>query len=423
MQLRNKKVLVVGLGKSGLAVCRFLLEQGAQVAATDMRRDVGAGTAPLPGIECHLGGHPPEIFTGRDLIVVSPGVPWGEGLQEARQRKIPILGELELAFRFLQAPVIAVTGTNGKSTVVTLIGALLRAGGKQVEVAGNIGKPLIEVVMEAKKLDWVVTEVSSYQLETVDHFHARVAVLLNVTPDHLDRYPDMEAYAAAKYRIFNRQTGRDLAIYNQDDPWAVRGVQSVKAKKVGFSSRCAGDDRFSHPHLPGRHNLENILASVAAAEFCGVSPESIQKTLEGFRGLPHRIEFVRERQGVRYFDDSKGTNIDAVIRALEDFSDHSVLLIAGGKHKGASYEPLRSVIQRKVKHLLLIGEASRQMAAELTGATKISEPLELHKAVAMAAQEAQAGDVVLLSPACSSFDQFKDYKERGDLFQKLVRAL
>lgn len=420
MKLKGKKTLVVGLGKSGLAVVQFLRQQAAQVSVTDMRKDI----KPLPGVECHFGGHPLEIFKGKDLIIVSPGVPWGEDLREAKRQNIPIVGEFELACRFLQTPMIAVTGTNGKSTVVTLIGELLRAGGKRVEVAGNIGKPLIEVVMEGKKLDWVVTEVSSYQLETVDHFHARVAVLLNVTPDHLDRYPSMKEYAEAKFRVFNRQTGDDLAIYNQDDPWAVQGVQQVKARKVGFSSRTIPSfPSLKQVRLVGRHNVENIMASVAAAQFCGVPPESIQKTLEEFRGLPHRIEFVRERQGVRYFDDSKGTNIDAVIRALEDFPDQSVFLIAGGKHKGASYEPLRPIIEKKVKHLLLIGEAHTQMAQDLAGTTKISEPLELAKAVALASHEAQAGDVVLLSPACSSFDQFKDYKERGEMFQRLVMEL
>ncbi len=467
MKLKNKKVLVVGLGKSGLAAVEFLKDAGAKVAVTDLKADVGGARhppeadqprSPLRGLECHFGKHPPEIFDGRDLIVVSPGVPWGEGLQRAAHNKIPILGELELAARFLQPPVIAVTGTNGKTTT-TLLGELLGRGGKKVEVAGNIGKPLVEVVMEGRKLDWVVAEVSSYQLETVDRFHPRVAVLLNVTEDHLDRYASMEAYARAKYRIFSRQTSRDLAIYNQNDSWCRQGMKKVKAKKIGFSSVGAhpcvrpnpgGRTRGRHTGLPlqyidnqilyrngrateaypldrvtlvGQHNVENIMASVAAARFCGVEQKSIQKTLGVFRGLPHRIELVRECGGVRYYDDSKGTNVDAVIRALEGFPDHSVLLIAGGKEKGGSYAPLREMMGKKVKHLFLIGEAKVAMAREFKGVVPVSESIRLETALPSAARMAVSGDVVLLSPACSSFDQFKDYKERGDLFQKLVKGL
>jgi UDP-N-acetylmuramoylalanine--D-glutamate ligase len=436
MKFKNKKILIVGFGASGQAAARFFLEEGAKVAVTDLR----TGEKSLP-VEFHFGGHPPEIFERRDLIVVSPGVPSDlPGLLLARRRRIPILGEFGLASELLKFPMIAVTGTNGKSTTATLIARLLEEGGKKTALAGNIGKPLLEVVMENRKGDprdrpaWVVAEVSSYQLETVRKFHPKVAVILNITEDHLDRYPSFEAYARAKFRIFKEQGPRDLLIYKEDDPMIRKGIRQARARKIGFSVGAnlvrnrivygKEEYRLDRVRLVGLHNVENMTASIVAARSVGVTPLSVQRGLEGFEGLPHRTEFVREREGVRYYDDSKGTNVDAVVKSLAGFPDKSVVLIAGGRDKGGSYEPLREMAAKKTKLLILIGEARDKIARAMNGSSVETVAVEkLEEAVPLAARRAEPGDVVLLSPACSSFDQFKDYKERGVRFQTLVRTL
>lgn len=406
MKFRNKKILVVGFGASGQAATRFFLAEGAHVDVTDKKTD----------------GHPLQIFEGRDLIVVSPGVPLDlPGLLLARRRRIPILGEFGLASELLKFPMIAVTGTNGKSTTVTLISRILEKAGMKTALAGNIGKPLLEVVMEGKKMDWVVAEVSSYQLETVRKFRPKIGVILNITEDHLDRYASFREYARAKFRIFKEQGARDVLIYNEADPILKKGVRRARSRKIGFQG-CELPP-LNRVKLVGLHNLENMKAAVAVANVIGVPPASVQKTLEGFEGLPHRTEFVREREGVRYYDDSKGTNVDAVVKSLAGFPDGRVILIAGGRDKGGSYEPLRAMAARKAKLLIVIGEARAKIAAEMNGSTRIEQTEGLGEAVPLAARSAAAGDVVLLSPACSSFDQFRDYKERGDLFQKLVRGL
>ncbi len=438
MNFRNKKVLVVGFGISGQAAARFLLRRRAKVAVTD----IGAPThTPSFGpLECHWDGHPPEIFKDRDLIVVSPGVPLDlPGLLLARRRRIPILGEFGLASEFLRGPIIAVTGTNGKSTTVTLIAKILEKSGKRIALAGNIGRPLIEVVMENKKRDWIVAEVSSYQLETVRKFHPRISVLLNITEDHLDRYRSFRDYARAKMRIFREQTSRDVLIYKEDDPVVKMGVRRARARKIGFSLSAPATvyrigntivfDNETYPlnrtQLVGFHNMENMMASIAAARLAGASSTAVQKTLEEFVGLPHRTELVRKVRGVHYFDDSKGTNVDAAVKSLAGFPDRKVILIAGGRDKGGNYEPLREMAEKKVKLMILIGEAREKIDGEM-GRQREGERIKvetLQEAVPLAASRAEAGDIVLLSPACSSFDQFRDYKERGEIFQRLVKRL
>ena len=411
MNFKGKKILVVGLGISGQAAVRFLRDRGAIVTDTDQRRD---------------GDPDLKIFREKDLIVISPGVPLSlPGLKEARRLRIPVLGEFGLAAQLLKVPIIAVTGTNGKSTTVTLITQMLEAGGKRVALAGNIGKPLVEVVMENKPLDWVVTEVSSYQLETVEKFHPKISVLLNITEDHLDRYDSFRQYAQAKFRIFKEQGPRDFLIYNEEDGVIRRAVRGVRAKKIGFSQKGFSKREYSleNVKLVGLHNRENMMASILVARTAGISRQNIQRVLDRFEGLPHRTQFVRNRAGVRYYDDSKGTNVDAVVKSLSDFPDKSVILIAGGRDKGGSYRPLRKMVKKKVKRAILIGEARQNIGKALSGVTQVDIMDGLEDAVPRAARLSKPGDVVLLSPACSSFDQFKDYKERGDLFCGLVKRL
>lgn len=424
MNFRGKHILIVGFGVSGQAAARFLKHRGAKVAVTDQRKKDELGTFPsdLRDLEGYWGGHPEEAFQGRDLIVLSPGVPLDlPELRRARRRGVPVLGEFGLAASLLRSPLIAVTGTNGKSTTATLIEMMLRNARKKVALGGNIGTPLMEIIEEKKKFDWVVAEVSSYQLETcAKDFRPRIAILLNITEDHLDRYSSFEAYAKAKFRIFANQGPRDTLIYNGADPVVVRGVRDAKARKIDFRSEMHPLDRVK---LVGFHNQENMKAAIATAKVAGASPKAIQKTLEAFEGLPHRTRFVRELGGVRYYDDSKGTNVDAAVKSLIGFEDGRVILIVGGRDKGGSYSPLREAVRRKARLVLTIGEAGPAIARALRGAAEVVPTETLDKAVRFAASRARSGEVVLLSPACSSFDQFRDYKDRGDAFQRLVRGL
>lgn len=424
MNFKGKKILIVGFGVSGQAAARFLLSRGAKVAVTDQRAktDLGSFPSDLRGLEGFWGGHPEEAFRDRDLIILSPGVPLDlPELKRARRRGIPVLGEFGLAASLLKSPMIAVTGTNGKSTTVTLIESMLRNSKMKVALGGNIGTPLMEIVEENKKFDWVVAEASSYQLETCAKvFRPKIAAILNVTEDHLDRYPSFAAYANAKFRIFKDQGPRDVLVYNGVDPLVVRGVRGAKSRKIDFAGETHPLDRTK---LVGLHNLENMKAAVAVARAAGAKPAAIQKTVETFEGLPHRAQFVREANGVRFYDDSKGTNVDAAVKSLEGFPDGRVILIAGGRDKGGSYAPLRDVARRKTKFVLTIGEAAPAIAKALKGAIEVVPVETLDRAVRWACDRARPGDVVLLSPACSSFDQFRDYKDRGDAFQKWVRQL
>jgi len=435
---------VVGLGRTGRETARFLAQQGAHVLVTDLRpaTDLGSEINELSklAIEYQLGGEQPDGLDGIDYVIPSPGVARENVLlQEAAARRIPILSEIELAYRFFRAPLIAITGTNGKSTTTTLVGEMLAANRKKVFVGGNLGVPLISAV--SNDWDWGVLEISSFQLEWVEQFRPRIAVLLNVTDDHLDRYASFAEYCAAKERIFAAQTSTDIALLNRNDRqvWDMRKRLKARVVSFGFSEATEGvfasggeiiwrdssaEERFSLAavKLHGVHNLENMMAAVAAAKSSGVPHDPIQTVLNRFPGLEHRLEFVQERDGARYYNDSKGTNVGAVVKSLESFSA-PVILLAGGVDKGGSYAPLEKPIKEKVRRLILFGAAKEIMARSLVGLTETVLVDDLPSAVADARAHARPGDVVLLSPACSSFDQFKNYAERGRAFKALVQKL
>jgi len=387
-----------------------------------------------------LGGEDRRALAGVDYVIPSPGVPAENALlHEAVARGIAVLSEIELAYRFLAAPLVAVTGTNGKSTTTTLIGEMIKAGGKRVFVGGNIGAPLIGFVSGA--WEWGVAEISSFQLEWVEQFRPRIAVLLNLTEDHLDRYSDFAAYCRAKERIFAAQREDDIAVLNRDDArvWALRERLRARIVSFGFDAVADGvyarsdaiiwreganEERFSlaNTKIQGVHNVENMMAAIAAAKAVGISQTAIQQTLEEFPGLEHRLEFVRERNGVRFFNDSKGTNVGAAVKSLASFSG-PVLLLAGGVDKGGSYEALREPVGQKVRRLILFGAAREIIARALGDLTETVIVENLAAAVSDAASHSRPGDVVLLSPACSSFDMFRNYAERGKAFKALVQAL
>jgi len=444
MDLNDKKVLVIGLARTGRECARFLARQGARVSVSDLRgaealeseMDALAG---LP-ISFRFGGEETSWLDAMDYVVPSPGVPMDNlMLREAVARHIPVLSEIELAQRFFRAPLIAITGTNGKSTTTTLIGAMLKADGKKTFLGGNLGAPFIGAVED--QWDWGVVEISSFQLEWVEFFKPHIAVHLNVTEDHLDRYPSFSDYRRAKERIFAAQSGADWAILNRDDErvWALRDRLKARVFSFGFSSIAQGvfatddelvwrangsEERFSlkNVKIQGVHNIENMMAAVAAAKCAGVSRRAIEKTLEEFPGLEHRLEFVREKDGVRYYNDSKGTNVGAVVKSLASFSA-PVILLAGGVDKGGEYAPLADGVAKKVRRLILFGAAKQTIAAALGHLTTTVMVEDLGDAVRDAAAHGQAGDVVLLSPACSSFDQFQNYAERGKVFKARVQEL
>lgn len=444
MDLTGKKVLVIGLARTGRECARFLARQGAQVTISDLRQvdalklEIEA-LAGLP-INFHLGGEETGWLDNMDYVVPSPGVPMNNSmLREAVLRHIPVLSEIELAYRFFRAPLIAITGTNGKSTTTTLIGAMLKADGRKTFLGGNLGAPFIGAVSE--DWDWGVVEISSFQLEWVERFRPHIALHLNVTEDHLDRYPSFADYCHAKERIFAAQTNDDVAILNRDDPLVWRLSRQVKAHVVSFGFAEVADgvfvsgdeivwragtdeERFSllNAKIQGVHNVENLMAAIAAAKCAGVSRRAIEKTLEEFPGLEHRLEFVREKDGVRYYNDSKGTNVGAVIKSLASFSA-PVILLAGGVDKGGDYGPLADGVKQKVRRLVLFGAAKAVIAAALGQLTETAVVEDINAAVRDAAAHARPGDVVLLSPACSSFDQFNNYAERGRVFKQLVQAL
>lgn len=444
MELRDKKVLIVGLARTGVACARFLAHQGAKVSVSDLRSatDLQEAIADLKGlpIDYLLAGEKRSWLEEVDLVLPSPGVPAANPLlQEAARRGIEILSEIELAYRFLRCPMVAVTGTNGKSTTTTLVGEMLKAHGTQVFVGGNIGAPLIGFA--GGDWEWGVVEVSSFQLEWIKEFRPRVAVLLNLSEDHLDRYPDLAAYGRAKERILENQTAEDIAVLNRDDAlvWEMRQGKSARIISFGCSAvdegvlaksdeiiwrHSASEERFPlrAVKIQGVHNVENMMAAVAVAKVLDVPARIIQQTLEGFPGLEHRLEFVREKAGVYYYNDSKGTNVGAVVKSLASFSQ-PVILLAGGVDKGGDYRALCEDIEKRVKRLVLFGAAKELIAKALGALTETVFVDDLEAAVRDAHQHARPGDVVLLSPACSSFDMFRDYAERGRVFKRLVRAL
>ena len=436
--------MVLGLARTGRECAKFLVNQGASVLVSDLHPEpeLKQEIEALNGlsIEYYLGGEERKWLQGVDLLIPSPGVAASNLLlQEAQARDIPILSEIEIAYRFLHAPLVAITGTNGKSTTTTLVGEIFKANGTKVFVGGNIGAPLIGFVSD--RWDWGVAEISSFQLEWSEAFRPKIAVLLNLTEDHLDRYADFAAYCRAKERIFAAQKNDDVAVLNRDDPlvWEMRRRIAARVVSFGFSEAREGvfatadeiiwrdaskEEKFPlrRVKIQGVHNVENMMAAIAVAKTAGIPREAIQKTLEEFSGLEHRLEFVREINGVRYYNDSKGTNVGAVAKSLASFSA-PVILIAGGVDKDGDYAPLGDEIKRKVRRLVLFGAAKNRIAKALGGLTETVSVDSLDAAVRDAAERARPGDVVLLSPACSSFDMFKNYAERGKAFKNLVRAL
>ena len=444
MDLKGKKVLVIGLARTGRECARFLVEQGASVTVTDVRpeaelKDEVKSLAGLP-IRYFFGAEERRWLEVIDCVIPSPGVAAENPLlSEAAASGIPVLSEIELAYRFFRAPLVAVTGTNGKSTTTTLIGEMVKAGGQKVFVGGNLGMPFIGAV--SGEWDWGVLEISSFQLEWIERFRPRIAVLLNVTEDHLDRYTTFDDYRRAKERIFEAQSEGEFAVLNREDPrvWALRANVKARVISFGFAEVSEGayatanmivwrdganEERFplTDVKIQGVHNVENMMAAVAAAKLAGVARQPIQQTLESFPGLEHRLEFVREKDGVSYYNDSKGTNVGAVVKSLAGFSA-PVILIAGGVDKGGDYGPLEDGIKSKVRRLVLFGAAKNVIARALGPLTETVIVENLAAAVGDAAAAARAGDVVLLSPACSSFDQFRNYAERGRSFKNLVQAL
>jgi UDP-N-acetylmuramoylalanine--D-glutamate ligase len=453
MELKNKRVLVVGLAKSGMAAAQFLRDQGARVTVSDSRSATAlADEIPTlldAGIMVETGGHGLLTFRRQDLIVVSPGVPFDT--PELKQVRAygkdgpPIIGELELASRFLQGKVVAITGSNGKTTTTSLLGRIFADAGGPTLVGGNIGTPVIELVGESTPETTSVLEVSSFQLETVVEFHPQIAVVLNITPDHLDRHGTFENYAAMKARITARQTTEDFLVLNGEDPPTQMLAGKTKAQVFWFSGRrpikqgafVHGDGVLfvpregarAEPVLPlaeiplkGAHNVENVLAAVCAARLAGISAESIRASVAGFKAVEHRLEFVAEVGGVAFYNDSKATNVDATKKALEAFSG-GIHLILGGKDKNSDYTELAGLIRERVKTVATIGSAAEKIERELAGVVKIVSAGTLEAAVRMLARDAVAGDVVLLAPACSSYDQFENYEQRGRVFKGLVKQL
>ena len=446
MELKNKKILVVGLARTGAAVARFLAERGAQVTVTDMKDHAAVASylAKLEGlpIEYQLGGHDKHCFLMADLIVVSPGVPMDiKPLQLARAQKRRVISEIELAASAISAPIAAITGTNGKTTTTTLTGEIFKACGFSTFVGGNIGNPLIDLLASGEPVERVVVELSSFQLEGIESFRPRVAVLLNITEDHLDRYANFQEYIDAKARIFENQTGDDYAVLNVDDPLVAGYAGKIAARVVPMSQKreldqgiCCRDgvivfrwegreERFPTAgyHLQGVHNRENIMAALATGLLMGCDAAASQNAIAAFRGLPHRMELVRTVDGIPWYEDSKATNVGSVEKALASFDN--ITLIAGGKDKGGSYAPLAELVRTRVRHMVLIGEARERMAHELGDLTDTHLAGSLEEAVQLARKVTGPDGVVLFSPACSSFDMFRDYEERAERYKALVRAL
>ena len=446
MEFNGKKVLIAGLGRTGLAAAAFLSRRGAVLTVSDSAAEAqlapAAAAVKKLGVRLALGAHRSAEFTRADLIVLSPGVPHTLApLAAARKKGIPVWGELELASRFIREPIIGVTGTNGKTTVTTLLGEMLKHSGKTVFVGGNIGNPLIEYPDYGERAEWIIAEVSSFQLDTIETFRPQIGVLLNITEDHLDRYDDFNAYARSKGRMFIHQQERDIAVLNGADP----AVRSVTARIPGRKWRFDGNPKtapqalvqkaaiFLHiegfreslqldrssPVLCGRHNAENIAAAALATLAAGGNIQGIRSAMSAFKGLPHRLESVAVKEDVRYVNDSKATNVDAVEKALTACTA-PIVLIMGGRDKGGDFTKLATEVHRRVKRLILFGEAAAKIGAALGEAAATETAANLDEAVFRAQRAAEAGDVVLLSPGCTSFDQFENYAQRGDAFRRAV---
>jgi len=456
LDLQGQRVLVVGLARSGVSAARLAASRGARVRATDRRAATELGATALEyleaaGVELALGGHDPADFTGADLVVVSPGVPIAlPEIGEARRQGVPVMGEIELGWQLGgEAPVVGITGTNGKSTTTALAGVLFQQD-RRAFVGGNLGLPLCELALSGREVDVVVLELSSFQLEGIERLRPRVAACLNVTPDHLDRYRDLDDYALAKARLFRNQQASDFAIANARDARAVAMASASRAElhTFGFgpperrairdgggdgpgelvlTQPLGAEERYlvRNRALRGRHNRENAMAAILCARLLGVPGPAVQRGLDEYPGLPHRLELVRERGGVEWVNDSKATNVDSTAVGLGAFpaGRPSVVLVMGGRGKGAPYAPLRELFPGRVRALLTVGEDAPAIERELGDLVPTERAGTLAGAVVRAAVVAQPGDAVLLSPACASFDQFRDYQERGDAFRRLVVEL
>jgi UDP-N-acetylmuramoylalanine--D-glutamate ligase len=442
--LSGKRVLVVGLARTGLVTALFSAGYGATVTATDERPETEvAETAEklrAAGVKLELGRHVDTTFLGQDLIVVSPGVPANlPALQAARKKNIPVWSEIELAWRFLRGKLVAITGSNGKTTTTALVAHILKASNMATLIGGNIGTPLLALVETSTDPAVTVAEISSFQLETIEAFRPEIGVLLNLTPDHLDRHGTFEEYARAKMRMFENQLERDIAVLNADDPEITKRMPAKphifwfsRQKRVANGAflrdneiifRNEGSEtvlaRRDQIPLRGDHNVENVLAACAAAYLAGATPEAIAGGVKSFRGVEHRLEFVAEISGVQFYNDSKATNVDAAVKAIQAFPG-PLLVILGGKDKGSPYTPLRDLLHERARRALLIGESADKIAADLQGAVETSYAGTLERAVQIAIERAQPGDTVLLAPACSSFDQFENYEQRGRVFKEMV---
>jgi UDP-N-acetylmuramoylalanine--D-glutamate ligase len=447
MELRNKGVLVIGLARTGVATALFCAARGARVTATDTRseNELGGSTGPVraAGVHLEFGSHRQELVLDRDLIIPSPGVPADAPLlQAARSRGVTIWSEIELAARFLKGQLIGITGSNGKTTTTSLIEHILRSAGFSTILAGNIGTPLISSVEKTSEKTITVVELSSFQLELIETFRPNISVFLNLTPDHLDRHHTLQSYGAAKARIFENQTEADSAVLNADDPgttpyapaepqvyWFSRKQRVaqgafVRENEILFRRDGAEEAVLKLADIPlaGAHNVENVLAAVAATRLAGAEPAAIAKGVRSFAGVEHRLEFVAEVGGVRYYNDSKATNVDATLKALDAFPGR-ILIILGGKDKGSDYTLLQAPLREKAILALLIGAAADKIEKQIAGSVAIEQAGTIERAVETAAHAARPRDIVLLAPACASFDQFQNYEHRGRVFKELVHQL
>ena len=446
-ELRGKRVLVVGLARTGVATSLFCAARGANLTATDARteNEIGEAIAPLraAGVRLELGGHREITFLEQDLIIPSPGVPADAPLlQAARTNGVTIWSEVELADRFLHGSLVGITGSNGKTTTTSLVEHILRSAGFSTILAGNIGTPLIARVEQTSDDSISVVELSSFQLELIETFRPNISVFLNLTPDHLDRHHTLEAYGRAKARIFENQTEADSAVLNADDPattplapsrpqlyWFSRMQRVAQGAFVRGSEivfRHEGQEEailsLKEIPLPGAHNVENVLAAVAATRLAGAEPTAIAKGVRSFAGVEHRLEFVAEIGGVRYYNDSKATNVDATLKALDAFPGR-ILIVLGGKDKGSDYTALQKPLREKAILALLIGATAEKIENQISGSVAIEHAGTIERAVEIASHAARPGDVVLLAPACASFDQFQNYEHRGRVFKDLVHQL
>jgi UDP-N-acetylmuramoylalanine--D-glutamate ligase len=447
MELKNKRVLVVGLARTGVATALFCAARGAVVTATESRGEMAigenVGKLRSAGVTLELGGHQKKTFLYQDFIIPSPGVPADFPLLlAARAHGIPTWSEIELAYRFLLGTLIGITGSNGKTTTTALVEHVLRTAEFPTLLAGNIGTPLVSAVENTKRSTITVIELSSFQLELIETFRPNIGLFLNLTPDHLDRHGSMKIYGAAKARLFENQTEQDAAILNADDP-AVRPYVPARPRVYWFSRKqrvaegayLHGDDLMfrrggteetilTRGEIPlvGAHNLENVLAAVIATRLAGATAPDVAKGIRSFAGVEHRLEFVAEVNGVRYYNDSKATNVDATLKALDAFPGH-ILVILGGKDKDSDYTVLQKPLREKAILALLIGAASEKIEKQIAASTAIERAGTLQRAVEVASRAARSGDIVLLAPACASFDQFENYEHRGRVFKDLVGQL